>query len=108
MSSKSPRRLGMRLEEPDVSHRNGELDVAHAFAANAGNRHFHAAAIAHDVLVFDPLVLSARALVVTHRPEDLLAEKTTWLGLEGAVIDRLGILHFALRPFADGFRAKRQ
>jgi hypothetical protein len=66
------------------------------------NRHFDAAAIADHVLVFDPLVLSAGALVVAHRTEDLLAEKTARLGLEGAVVDRLRILDLALRPFADG------
>jgi hypothetical protein len=28
-------RLGMRLEEPDVRHRRGQVDVAHALAAHA-------------------------------------------------------------------------
>src|SRR5206468_8689055 len=90
-----------RLEEPDMSNGNGELDMAHALAAHAGDRHFDAAAIADDVLVFDALVFSAGALVVAHRAEDLLAEQTTRLRLEGAVVDRLGILHLTLRPFAD-------
>src|SRR5205814_4878668 len=57
-----------------------------------------------DVLVFDPLVFSAGALVIAHRAENLLAEKAARLGLERAVIDRLGILDLALRPFANGFR----
>ena len=81
---------------------NGQLDVAHALAANAGDRHLDAAAIADDVLVLDPLVLAAGALVVAHRAEDLLAEEAARLGLEGAVVDRFGILHLALGPFADG------
>ena len=91
-----------RLEEPDVGDRHGQLDVAHALATDAGDRDLDAAAIAHDVLVFDPLVLSAGALVVAHRAEDLLAEQTARLGLERAVVDRLGILDLALRPLADG------
>src|SRR6185436_3910427 len=92
---------GHRLEEPDVRDGHSEFDVAHALATDAGDGHFDAATIADDVLVFDALVFSAGALVVTNRSEDLLAEKTTRLGLEGAVIDRLGILHLALRPFAN-------
>ena len=90
------------LEEPDVSDRHGELDVAHALATDARDRDFDATAIADDVLVFDALVFSAGALVVAHGAEDLLAEEAARLGLEGAVVDRLGILHLALRPFADG------
>jgi hypothetical protein len=87
-----------------VGDGNGELDVAHALAADAGDGHLDAAAIAHDILVFDALVFSAGALVVAHRAEDLLAEKTARLGLEGAVVDGLGILDLTLRPFADGLR----
>src|SRR5262249_286198 len=92
------------LEEPDVRNRHGEFDVAHALATDAGDGHFDAAAIADDVLVLDALVFSAVALVVAHRAEDLLAEKATRLGLERAVVDRLGILDLTLRPRADGFR----
>ena len=89
------------LEEPDVGNRDCELDVAHALAAHAGNRHLDAATIADDVFVFNALVFPARALVVADRAEDLLAEKTTWLGLESAVIDGLGVLNLAARPSTD-------
>ena len=90
------------LQKPDVGNRDRELDVPHALATDAGDRDLDATAIAHDVLVFDALVFSARALVVTHGPKDLLAEKTAWLGLKGAVVDRLGILNLTLGPFANG------
>ena len=56
------------LQEPDVGDRHGQLDVAHALAADARDRHLDAAAVAHDVLVLDALVLAAGALVVAHRP----------------------------------------
>jgi hypothetical protein len=92
------------LEEPDVGDGDGELDVAHALAADAGDGDLDAAAVADDVLVLDALVLSAGALVVAHRAEDLLAEKTARLGLERAVVDRLGVLDLALGPRADGLR----
>jgi hypothetical protein len=87
-----------------VGDGHGELDVAHALAADAGDGHLDAAAIAHDILVFDALVFAAGALVVAHRAEDLLAEKTARLGLEGAVVDGLGILDLTLRPGADSLR----
>ena len=90
------------LQKPDVGNRDRELDVPHALATDAGDRDLDATAIAHDVLVFDALVFSARALVVTHGPKDLLAKKTAWLGLEGTVVDRLGILDLTLGPFANG------
>ena len=80
---------------------HGQLDVAHALAADAGDGHLDAAAVADDVLVLDALVFSAGALVVAHRAEDLLAEQAARLGLEGAVVDGLGILDLAARPRAD-------
>src|SRR5690606_7199426 len=92
------------LEEPDVRDGNGELDVAHALAADACDRDLDAAAIADHVLVLDALVLSASALVVADGAEDLLTEKTARLGLEGPVVDRLGVLYLTLRPTPDGFR----
>ena len=96
------------LEEPDVRDRHGQLDVAHALAADARDRHLDAAAVADDVLVLDALVLSAGALVVAHRPEDLLAEEAARLGLEGAVVDRLGILDLALATTCGWSRARRR
>ena len=52
------------LEEPDVRNRHGQFDVAHAFAADARQRHFNAATVADDALVLDALVLSAGAFPV--------------------------------------------
>ena len=36
--------------KPDVRNRHGQFDVAHALAADAGERHFHAATVADDAL----------------------------------------------------------
>jgi hypothetical protein len=90
------------LEEPDVSDRNGQLDVAHALATDAGDGDLDAAAIADDVFILDALILSAGALIVADGAEDLLAEEAARLGLEGAVVDGLGVLHLAAGPVADG------
>src|SRR5205807_7561088 len=87
-----------RLQEPDVRHRRGELDMAHALAPDARQRDLDRALLADDALVLHALVLAAQALVVLDRPEDARAEQAVALGLEGAVIDRLGLLDLAVRP----------
>jgi hypothetical protein len=84
-----------------VADRGGELDVAHAVAAHLGARDLDAAALAHDALEADTLVLAAVALPVLGRPEDLLAEQAVLLGLERAVVDGLGLLDLAAGPLAD-------
>ena len=89
------------LEVPDVGDRGGELDVAHALAAHLRARDLDATALADDALEPDALVLAAVALPVLGRPEDLLAEQAVLLGLERAVVDRLGLLDLAVRPRAD-------
>src|SRR5580700_229380 len=100
MSSSSPRRLGMLFRNqmwatgtassmwPMRSRRTRAIVTS-------------TPAVAHDVLVLDALVLAAGALVVAHRPEDLLAEEAARLGLERAVVDRLGVLDLSLGPLAD-------
>src|ERR1019366_7216418 len=92
------------LEEPDVRHRNGQLDVPHALAADARQRHFHAATVADHALVLDPFVLPARAFPILGRTENAFAEESALLGFEGAIVDRLGILDFALAPRTNSVR----
>src|SRR6185436_6324369 len=75
-----------------------EVDVAHALAADLLPRHLDAAALADDALEADALVLPAVALPVLRGPEDLLAEQAVLLGLERAVVDRLGLLDLAVGP----------
>src|SRR5690606_34706725 len=62
------------------------------------------ALLAHHTAVLHALVLAAQALVVLDRPEDGRAEQAVALGLEGAVVDRFGLLHFAEGPRADQVR----
>ncbi len=94
---------GQGLEEPNVRARRGQGDVAHALAAHFGLRHFHAAFFADDAAVLEALVLAAQALVVFDRAKDLGAEQTIALGLEGTVVDGLGLFDFAIRPGTDFF-----
>src|SRR6185437_7786972 len=93
-----------RLEEPDVRRRAGQLDVAHALAAHLGQGHFGAALLADHAAMLHALVLAAQALVVLHRSKDGGAEQAVTLRLEGAVVDRLRLLHFAVRPRTDQLR----
>ena len=87
---------------PDVDHRGGQLDVAHAVATDLGPRDLDAAALADDALEAHALVLAAVALPVLGRAEDLLAEEAVLLRSQGAVVDGLGLLDLAVRPAADG------
>ena len=92
---------GDALEEPDVAHGRGQVDVAHALAADLRAGHLDAAALAHDALVADALVLAAVALPVLGGTEDALAEEPVLLRLERPVVDRLGLGDLARAPAAD-------
>src|SRR6202051_2289582 len=83
----------------------GELDMAHALAPHARQRDLDAALLADNALVFHALVLAAQALVVLDRTEDAGAEQPVPLRLEGAVVDRLGLLDLAIGPRANALRA---
>src|SRR5690606_36286142 len=88
----------------DVRGRARELDVAHALTTHLGLSHFDAALLTHHAAMLQALVLAAQALVILYRTENLRAEQTVALRLERAVIDRLRLLHFAVRPGADHLR----
>ncbi len=92
---------GQRLEEPDVRHRHGQLDVPHPLAPHLRQRDLHAALVADVAAVADPLELAAVALPVLDRAEDALAEQAVALRLEGPVIDRLRLGHFAVAERTD-------
>src|SRR5207245_11279022 len=93
-------RAGPPLQIPAVAHRRGVLDVPHALPAHLRPGHLHAAAVADDALELHLLVAAAVALPVLDRTKDPLAEETIALRLEGAVVDRLGLLHLAVGPVA--------
>ena len=89
---------GQRFQEPDVGAGRGQIDMAHALATHFGLRDFNAALLADHAAVLQALVLAAQAFVVLDRPEDLGAKQAVALGLEGAVVDGFGLLHFTERP----------
>jgi hypothetical protein len=95
------------LEEPDVGHRRGQLDVAHALAPHLGLGDLDATLVAHDAAVLHALVLAAQALPVRDRAEDLGAEQTVTLGFERAVVDGLRLDDLAVRPRPDLLGARQ-
>ncbi len=75
--------------------------MAHALATHLGARYLDATALADDALEADTLVLTAVALPVLGRTEDLLAEESVLLRTERAVVDGLGLLDLTVRPGAN-------
>ncbi len=96
--------VGRRTEIPDVRHRNGQADVAHALAAHLLLGHLHAAAVAHDAAVADALVFAAVALIVLCRTEDAFAEESVTFRLVGAVVDSLRLEHLTRGLLQNFFR----
>src|SRR5208337_5564628 len=90
-----------RAQEPDVRDRSGEIDMSHPLAADLGLNDFDAALLADHAAMAHALVLAAVALIVLGRPENLGAEQPVALGLEGPVVDGLGLLYLAVRPRPD-------
>ena len=95
---------GDALEIPDVGDGGGQLDVAHALPADLGAGDLHAAAVANLALVADFLVLAAVALPVLGGSKNTLAVQAVLLGLQGTIVDRLGLGDFAVGPLANLLR----
>ena len=93
-----PQAAGYALGEPYVAHRAGQLDVAHALAAHLGAGHLHAALIADNALVTYSLVFTAVAFKVLGGTENPLAKESVPFGLEGTVVNGLGLGNLAVRP----------
>ena len=63
-----------------------------------------AALLADHAAMLEALVLATQTLVVLDGAKDLGTEQAVALGLEGAVVDGLGLFNFAIRPRTDLFR----
>ena len=95
---------GKALEEPNMRHRAGQFNVAHAFTAHFGKGYFHAALFANDAAVLQTLVLTAQAFVVLNRSENFGAEQTIAFRLKGTIVNRFRLFYFAVGPRTDLFR----
>src|SRR6185312_798926 len=92
---------GQAFEEPDVRAWRRKLDVSQPFAANFGQRDFHAALVADHAAVLHALVLTAETLPVGDRAENAGAEQAIALRLEGAVVNGFRFGDFTMRPAPD-------
>src|SRR5262249_7584827 len=95
-----------RFEEPDMRHRRGQLDMAHAVAPHLRQGDFDAAFLADDPAILHALVFATQALVILDRAKNAGAEQPVPFRPEGAVVDRLGLLDLAVGPGADALRAR--
>ena len=91
--------IGEGAEEPDVSHRDTKLDMAHALAAHLLLSNLNTASVANDTLVTDTFILAAMALPVASRSENSLTKETIALGLIGTIVDSFRLGHLAVRAF---------
>ena len=89
------------LQVPDVPGWRGQLNVAHPLAADVRAGDLHAAAVTDHSLELDLLIAPAVALPVLNRAEDALTEQAIPFRFEGAVVDGLRLLDFAVGPLAD-------
>src|SRR3954453_4495341 len=79
--------------------------MAHAVAPDLRQRDLDTAFLADDAAILHALVLAAQALVILDGAEDAGAEQPVAFRLEGAVVDRFGLLDLAVRPGPDALRA---
>ena len=104
MSRMWPMRLGSPLKNHTCEQGEASSMWPRRSRRTLRQRDFHAALVADHAAVLHALVLAAQALPVGDRAEDAGAEQAVALRLEGAVVDRLRLGDFAVRPAADLFR----
>ena len=75
--------------------------MAHALTTDLGASYLDTATLADDALEADALVLTAVALPIASRSEDLLVEESVLFWLQGSVVDGLWLLHFTKGPLTD-------
>jgi hypothetical protein len=70
--------------------------VTHALTAHRRLGNFYTTALTNDALVAHTLVLATGTFPVLGRAEDLLAEESVLLRLQGALVNGLWLLNFAI------------
>ena len=78
--------------------------MPHTLSAHLFCGHIHAAFFAaDDLFAVRIFIFAALAGAVFRRPKDPLAEEAAHFGLERSVVDRFGLVDFAVRPLPDHF-----
>ena len=89
------------LEVPNVGNRSSQLNVTHTLTTYLRAGHLNTTALTHNALEAHALVLTAVALPVLGGAEDTLVEEAVLLGLQGTVVDGLGLLNLTKGPTTD-------
>ena len=84
-----------------------QLDMSHSLASDGGLGDFDAASVADDAFISDLFVLSAVALPVLCGAEDLFTEQAVLFGLQGSVVNSLGLCYLTKGPFSDLLRRSK-
>ena len=79
-----------------MRNRRRQFNMSHTFAADFGQRNFHAALFADNAAIFHAFVFAAQALVVFNRTEDAGAEQTVPLRLKCTIVNRLRLFDLAV------------
>ena len=82
--------------------------MTETFTANFGLNDFDAALFADDATVLHALVLAAITLVILHWTENLGAEQSVALRLEGTVVDGFRLFYFAEGPLTNLLRRSQR
>ena len=72
--------------------------MPHSLSSHARECYFYTTAITNHTLIFDALIFTTAAFPVLDGAEDALAKEPPLLGLEGAVVDGLGLFNLAEGP----------
>ena len=92
------------FEEPDVRARAGEIDVTKTLASHLCLSHLDAALVADHAAVLHAFILAAQTLPVRDWPKNTGAEQSIALRFERAIVNRLRLGYFTVRPLTDLFR----
>jgi hypothetical protein len=84
-----------------MSYWGSKLDVSHAFSPHLRVSHFDTAFITDNTFVSNFFILATITLIVFGWAEDAFAKKPVAFRFQGAVIDRLWLGNFTIRPTPD-------
>src|SRR5699024_1782686 len=93
-----------RLEEPDMRHRRGELDMCEPLTTHLGRDHFHTAFFARGATVFHAFIFTAEAFIVLYGAKDLGAEQPITFRTVRSVVNGFGLFHLTVAPLPNLLR----
>ena len=88
-----------------MGYGSGQLNVTHSLTSYLLGGNVHTALLTtDDFLAVRILIFAAHTSAVLGRTKDTLAEQTAYFRFKSSVVDSLGLINLAVRPFSDHFR----